>query len=186
MLLTVPEYFPKLESERFYLRPVVEKDVNKQYCSWFKDSQVARYIVSSADFSNFESLKEYVRIREGKSDSWFCGVFEKKSTDHIANIKYEPIDFDRGSAVMGILIGNKSWRGCGLAEEVIKITSSWLRDYKGINSVYLGVKRSNQMAVKAYSKIGFVLDETGHLSVENDAIVMRLDTASITSMCKKI
>lgn len=168
-----------MQTDRFFLRSFTERDVNAGYGKWFEDPLVGKYIVSSSSLNNIEALKDYVRRREGLNDVWFCGVFERNTMSHIANIKYEPIDYENSCAVMGILIGRPEWRGCGLAKEVVLSTAKWLRDCRGIDSIYLAVMESNRMAVDAYYKMGFTFDDTGYISAEIGAIAMCLKTKNI-------
>ena len=90
---------------------------------------------------------------------------------HIGNIKYENIDLVNKSAVMGILIGDKIYRGRGLAKIVIEESAKWLNSSLGLQTIFLGVDNNNSVAIKLYSKIGFI--------VENDqlesGVTMRWD-----------
>lgn len=40
---------------------------------------------------------------------------------------------------MGILIGEKDWRGRGAASEVIIASAMWLKENFGINKIFLGL-----------------------------------------------
>ena len=84
------------------------------------------------------------------------GIFDIANNVHIGNVKYEPIDFENRTAVMGILIGDKNYRGIGVAPEVIKASSIWLKNTHNITSIILGVSIENDKAINAYKKIGFI------------------------------
>jgi RimJ/RimL family protein N-acetyltransferase len=60
---------------------------------------------------------------------------------------------------MGILIGDPSWRGKGVAKEVIFKTSQYLKKYNQIKKIYLGVDNRNKIALKAYKKAGFKINK---------------------------
>ena len=79
----------------------------------------------------------------------------RDSVSHIGNIKYEPIVIEEYQATMGILIGEKRWRGKGVATEVINASMTWLKRNLGIRKFFLSVDLDNIYAIKAYEKSGF-------------------------------
>jgi len=83
------------------------------------------------------------------------GIFDIGNNHHIGNIKYEPIDYENRVATMGILIGEEDYRGLGVAPEVIKASSMWLKKTFNITNIILGVSLENDRAISAYEKIGF-------------------------------
>ena len=77
---------------------------------------------------------------------------------------------------MGILIGEEEWRGVGVAKEIVSATAKWLRKYKNIERIILGVNIDNVNAIRAYKKIGFVeqsMDEIKHRNSNGISMVWR-------------
>jgi [ribosomal protein S5]-alanine N-acetyltransferase len=72
-----------------------------------------------------KALKNYVVERENRQGVSFLGIFTKVAL-HIGNIKYETIDHKKKTEVMGVFIGDNSWRCKGVAAEVIKASSNYL------------------------------------------------------------
>ncbi len=144
-----------IESERFMLKELNEAHATKKYLDWFRDEQVEKYIQYKTNSDDLENLKKYIVDKKSNNNCLFLGIFSKKNMEHIGNIKYEPIDFDNSSATMGILIGEKKWRGKGVSSEIITTTSRKLNLLYGINTIYLGVEKDNQAAVQSYIKSGF-------------------------------
>ncbi|AKH79029.1 acetyltransferase (GNAT) domain protein [Leptospira interrogans str. 2003000735] len=151
-------------TSRFILRLLTEVDVTEKYLSWFKNLETKKYVVTASEMLGLEKLKDYVRKRTNRNDVLFWGIFEKETNVHIGNVKYEPIDSEKGFAVMGILIGDVSYRGKGVSGEVIKATSSFLKENKNIKQIILGVHRQNHMAIKAYGKLGFRNQDTNFIN----------------------
>ena len=56
---------------------------------------------------------------------------------------------------MGILIGDKKWRGKGVANEVITQSAFWLKKKYNITTILLSVNTKNTVAIMAYKKINF-------------------------------
>ena len=89
------------------------------------------------------------------ADVRFFGIFEKITNAHIGNIKYEPINLIDRYAVMGVLIGDKKWRGRGVFSEVFSATAQYLGGLYGLKKIYLGVNSEHKQAIKSYQKSGF-------------------------------
>lgn len=145
-----------IETERFVLRPLTPDDASERYASWFRDGDVQRYIVSAGAVPSLESLREYIAARAGRADVLFLGAYARDSDMHIGNIKFEPVDEAAARAVLGIMIGERVWRGRGAAAEIICGANQWLAIHRGIREVVLGVARDHRGAIRAYEKAGFI------------------------------
>lgn len=144
-----------IKTPRFLLRPLCVADVTDKYFGWIQDTVVQRFIVTASLQGSLEDLRVYVAEREMREDVLFLGIYTS-SGEHIGNLKYEPMDVKLGIAVMGILIGEKSWRGKGVAYEVISASAMWLKLNKNIKRIELGVNIHNQSAIAVYKKLGFI------------------------------
>jgi RimJ/RimL family protein N-acetyltransferase len=111
-----------------------------------------------------------VRIQSARQDTVFLGIFGKENNLHIGNIKYQPVDSQRGYAVMGILIGDPAYRGLGVASEAIKESAIWLKNHRNINQMVLGVHKKNEAAIRAYKKAGFQIASTPHIPMCADNV----------------
>ena len=139
-------------TDRFVLRSLSIKDVTKRYADWLSDETTSKYILTRLTLIE---LKHYVVERSSRDDVLFLGIFNKINGAHIGNIKYEPIEVERRQATMGILIGEKEWRGKGVASEVIIASANALNQRLKIEKIILGVSKDNSAAIRAYEKIGF-------------------------------
>jgi ribosomal-protein-alanine N-acetyltransferase len=161
--------FDQLYTKRFFLKPIELNDVGNCYLNWLNNPQDNEFIHSANADITIEILKEYVMCRINRKEILFLGIFDRNSGLHIGNIKYEPINFLESYAIMGILIGNKSWRGQGVAFEVLHATAKWLKESLGIKKIILGVDRKNVSAISVYKKIGFIGEDTFLTSQLNDS-----------------
>lgn len=173
-----------LSTPRFLLRPLQVDDVTEAYSRWFDDPEVARYVVSARKAHNVAVLRRYVEERNGREDVLFLGIFTRDGASHIGNIKYEPVNQDEGFSVMGILIGDRAWRGQGVAHEVIDASARWLQVHRGIREIRLGVSKTHRSAIAAYEKIGFRRASCADISVDPETHVMvwRLDSPGESSL----
>ena len=148
-----------INTERFQLKTLTVDDATEEYLSWFSSSkEVGEYIAYAKTNADINKLRQYVKEREDREDVLFLGIFTD-SGQHIGNIKYEPINLKEKFAIMGILIGDKEWRGRGVASEVIKASSKYLNKTYRIKHIDLGVDRNNIPAVSAYKKMKFEVVE---------------------------
>ena len=143
-----------IKTDRFLLRTLTAVDVGKEYFSWINSSAKSQYIEYAKKERTIDELKEYVEQRVKNRNALLFGIFDINNK-HIGNIKYEPIDFENRTASMGILIGDERYRGKGVAVEVINFSANWLWNEFGIGRIFLGVKSSNNAAIRAYKKAGF-------------------------------
>jgi RimJ/RimL family protein N-acetyltransferase len=160
-----------MESERFFLRTLIEDDVNARYVEWINGSDKSQYINYTNQNRNVDEVSTFVTERVNSDTVLFLGIFVRESGEHIGNIKYEPIDFKKSYAIMGILIGEKNWRGRGVAAEVIIKSSTWLHEKYGIRQFILGVDTGNVWAIRAYKKVGFRQKQTPMLSAMDEATI---------------
>ena len=141
-------------TKRFILKSLTSKDANINYLLWFKDPEVKKFILSSKEAITIKYLKEYI-IRNNKiKNSLFFGIFNKRNK-HIGNIKFDKIDQKKNQTIMGILIGEKKYRVRGVAIEIINFFSEFFYSQYSITNIYLGVKKNNINAIKAYKKLNF-------------------------------
>ena len=154
-----------IRSSRFYLRNLNDFDVGAEYISWFSEENVKKYIENRPEkASASEELKNYITHHNMREDSMLFGIFTHVDNQHIGNIKFEPINFQEKTAVVGVLIGDINWRGSNVFGEVFSAAKAFMATNYEILKFSLGVEISNLSAIKAYIKAGFEkqsVDENG-------------------------
>ena len=159
-----------IETDRFLLRTLAEEDVSDRYLAWLRNDEALSFITAAKRTSTLSSLREYVRTHSARPDTLFLGIFGKDNNLHVGNIKYQPVDSQKGYAVMGILIGDPAYRGLGVASEAIKESAIWLKRHRNINQIVLGVHKKNEAAIRAYKKAGFQIASTPHIPMCADNV----------------
>jgi len=124
----------EIKTRRFVLKPLLPRHASQKYLAWLQDSASSRYISAAKKIKRIQDLQTYIKKLSRRDDCIFLRILTKKTNDHIGNIKYHPIDFDRKTAVMGILIGESAWRGKGVAKEILRSTAKHLKS-KAINKI---------------------------------------------------
>ncbi len=109
------------------------------------------------------------RGREGKPDSApQSGATPGK---HIGTVKLEPIDVDKGTAMFGLLIGDRDYWGKGIATEVTNLIVDFAFNTLGLREVTLGVLADNKAAIRVYEKCGFVLDRVEPKAIDHGGVL---------------
>tara|TARA_Y100000590_G_scaffold469438_1_gene656996 strand:- start:4849 stop:5988 length:1140 start_codon:yes stop_codon:yes gene_type:complete len=145
--------FYQTHTNKIFLKKLRLSDVNSSYLSWFKDEQIKQYIKKK--ITTIKELKKYVKSQLKKKNTLFLGIFLRRKNIHIGNIKFDSIDKKNNFCWLGILIGNKIYRGKGIGKEAVSKSSEWLFKKKNIHAIFLIVKRKNKMAIKLYKNCQF-------------------------------
>jgi RimJ/RimL family protein N-acetyltransferase len=106
-----------------------------------------------------EKLLQFIQEKNQSLDALLLGVFDDTTGIHFGNIKFEPIDISSKTAWLGILIGDLRYRGRGYAKEIIDSTCEHVSNIFSIKKIYLGVHKSNSIALKTYFKCNFAIHE---------------------------
>ena len=162
----------KLETLRFILRELTPLDASEKYLSWFSEKVTSEYISYKSE--NLKSLENYIFEKQQDANCWFYGIFTSKDQKHIGNLKYERYVKHNEVATLGILIGDKSFQGKGVASEVIHASTDFLKKNTNIKRINLGVAKDNIAAIKAYEKIGFEHTDNGYFDFPETSIEMIL------------
>jgi RimJ/RimL family protein N-acetyltransferase len=138
------------------LRTLHLSDDLQNYLYWMSHPDNNEHILSAKKNYSLADLHSFIESCNLSSNTILLGIFDTEYHTHIGNIKYENIDLTDKTAVMGILIGEKNYRGRGIAKNVIEESAKWLNINLNVETIFLGVSQNNSAAIKLYSKIGFV------------------------------
>ena len=148
-----------INSDRCYLRQLSVRDDLTSYLYWMKTPSNNPFIISAALTYDLTQLKAFINTCNNRSDVILFGIFANENNVHIGNIKFDEINLIDKSAILGILIGDKEYRGKGIAQEVIRVGALWLQDVYNIQTIKLGVDSDNLYALNLYLKLGFKIVE---------------------------
>ncbi len=143
----------KLFGDRVYLRILTPNDVDENYVNWLNDPEVTKYLETKS--ATLEALKKYVEEKYNSTSCLFFGIYDKSNDFHIGNVKLEPIDFEKKSAILGTLIGEKSYWGKGIAKEVYRILLKYYFNELNMEVVEAGIYDDAIGAIKAVQSVGF-------------------------------
>ncbi len=145
----------RVETERFFLRTLIENDATEDYLSWLRDDMASKYISAASQAWDILKLRRFILEKLNSPGVLFFGIFVRDSGVHIGNIKFERIDRGDGCAELGVLIGDPYWRGKGVFGEIFLPLQNVLFEHYQVKNIHLGVSKENAAAIRSYEKSGF-------------------------------
>ncbi len=143
-----------IRSKNIALRSLKINDVNENYLNWFNDPLTKKFINYSPK-NNLYKLKSDVKKLIDNKKNIILGIFTDKNK-HIGNVRLHNINLKKSKAFLGILIGDKNWRGKGIGFQTIEMCANFLYNKFKITKIYLGTKINNKLAINSYKNSGFI------------------------------
>ena len=159
---------PFLVGERISLRPLTAADLSSAYLDWVNDHEVTRFMETGVFPTTAEALQHYATSLIESRQNVLLAIVDKSSGRHIGNVKLGPIEWVHRRALIGIMIGEKAFRGRGLGREVVELVLGYAFDRLNLHKVCLGVDADHVQAVKLYQRVGFKLEGTERQHVFRD------------------
>lgn len=144
-----------LESDIFYLRRISIEDCDKNYLNWMNDPEINKYLESRFMTHTIDSLKDFVTSMNNSDNNVLFAIIDKESDTHIGNIKLGNIHPIHKYADIGLIIGDKTYWGRGIATNAIKLVSEYAFDELNLRKVFAGVYENNIGSIRAFEKCGF-------------------------------
>lgn len=147
-----------IEGERIYLREIRLSDANKNYRDWMNDPEINQYLESRFERWSVGKLKQYISDIKRNPDNVFLTIVSRDGNKHIGNIKIGPINRRHRYADVGVIIGEKSFWGKGIAAEAIKLVVDYAFNSLDLHKLTAGAYRCNSRSIKAFQKAGFSIE----------------------------
>ncbi len=128
-----------------------------EYISWFNDPEVILQINKIDYLINFNqnNIREYVtKLIESEKDCFFS-IFEKNKNELIGTIKLGYINWRDSRCDLGILIGNKNYRGHGFGIKSLFLGCLYAFEYLSLRKITGGCLSTNIPMIKSFLKLGF-------------------------------
>jgi len=110
-----------LESERLYLRPLIEDDANGEYLAWLNDSEIC-FGNSHQIFPYLKSdASKYIQASNHFERDLILAIVLQENNKHIGNVALQRINWIYRKAEFAILIGDKNLWGKGIGLEAGKL-----------------------------------------------------------------
>ena len=141
-----------------FLRPLERADLNESYLGWLNDPEVTRYTETGIFPSTAADLEKYYQDVSTSKSQVMLAIVDKKSGQHIGNVKLGPIHWIHRNATFGILIGEKKFWGKGVGLEATRLMVEYGFTRLNLHRIGLGVFADHEAAVRCYEKVGFKVE----------------------------
>ena len=144
-----------LIGERIRLRAIEREDI-PTFVRWFNDPDVRRYLLMYAPMSTVEEEGWFETLPERRDDLIYA--IEARidaSWVHIGNVGLHGIDWKNRTAVLGIVLGEKSYWNQGLGTDATHTALRFAFHELNLHRVELEVFEFNPRALRCYEKAGF-------------------------------
>lgn len=151
----------RLDGQKSYLIPFEEEHIeDKNYKNWLRDYDVVKSI-NRLDYicpASAESIRNYCKAVIESDKDIFLAIYVKADNKFIGTIRVNNINWYTRVADIGILIGDKSYWGKGIATDSIHTVSKYLLNTLGIRKLTAGLMDINKSMQRVFEKLGFQVE----------------------------
>jgi RimJ/RimL family protein N-acetyltransferase len=142
---------PVLKGERVTLRPADDSDPPR-FVPWFADMEVTRYLGRRAAAALYQEVDFFKRAGESKNDVlWVIEV----DGAAVGASGIHQIDWQNAHGTTGIVIGDRSKWGQGIASEVMRIRTRYAFRELNLQKLMTEVFVDNPASRRALEKSGY-------------------------------
>ncbi|NHJ38648.1 MAG: GNAT family N-acetyltransferase [Asgard group archaeon] len=148
------QHFKKIIGLKCYLSPISEQDAEK-CASWFNDLEITIPLGNEAYTpTNVSKEKKIINdILQNKAQVF--SIVDLKTDELIGRCMLMHIDNINRHAMLGIVIGEKSYWNKGYGQDATKQILDYGFNLLNLNSITLEVFSYNKAAINCYKKVGF-------------------------------
>jgi RimJ/RimL family protein N-acetyltransferase len=144
--------YPYLVSANIYLRALEQRDVSDRYVRWLNDPEIRNNVVAGNFPQGYDSIREFVASMRTPHAVSFA-ICLKAEGAHVGNVALRHIDWTNRQAEVGILVGEPSVRGRGVASEAVDLVCRYAFETLKLRRVWTGT--TNPIAAKLFLRLGW-------------------------------
>ena len=149
-----------MQGEKVVIREKRLSDAEDDH-GWRSDPELARLDATSPLQMEFEEYLRQYKEELAHPNAWSRRFsIDALDNKHIGNCMYYDVDYFRGSAELGILIGDSDYWGGGYGSEAVKLLLQHMFTEMPVKKVYLHTLDWNHRAQRAFEKCGFKVIRT--------------------------
>lgn len=146
---------PFLKGEKIYLQPMDVNFFEPQYLDWVNNDEIIDNMTTLFMPTTEEGLKNYIKDNTNKNNAAFFAIRWKENNKFIGTVKLGEIDWVHRSASLGILIGDKDYRGRGIGTEAVRMMLLYGFRRLNLHWIGAGMVSENIASIKSFKKAGF-------------------------------
>ena len=137
-----------------YLSPCVEGDAEK-WATWFNDTETTLLLGDEVYQPTQPSAERESILHSISKQYQMFEIIDLQTDEAIGRIMLFDINHINRCAMVGIVIGEKSFWGKGYGQESLKLILDYGFNLLNLNNIMLGTFEFNQRSIAAYIKVGF-------------------------------
>ena len=149
------------------LRPHVPQNV-AAFRRWYADPEIARLARYQQTPMRPEEIERFFAARVVGPDALAMAVHERATGRLIGTCAFSQLDGDNGSALYHITIGESDAWGHGYGTEATQLMIDHAFGTLGLHRIALYVFEFNERAIRAYRRVGFVVEGRSRESIWRD------------------
>jgi RimJ/RimL family protein N-acetyltransferase len=161
-------WFPDhLDGERVVLRRHT-RDNLREFLRWYQDVEVSRLTRYQDAPMRPDEIERFFTMRALGPDSLAMGIHVRASNRLIGSCAFSQLDGDNGSALFHITIGEPDAWGQGYGSEATRLMVDHAFRALNLHRVALAVFAFNERAIRAYTRVGFVVEGRAREAIWRD------------------
>jgi RimJ/RimL family protein N-acetyltransferase len=166
--MTHRAWFPdSIPGERIVLRRHLPDNL-RAFRRWYADPEVARLTRYQEGTMAVAEIDRFFQARVVGPDSMALAIHLRDGDRLIGTCAFSQLDGDNGSALFHITIGEKDAWGCGYGTEATRMMVQHAFERLGLHRVALSVFGFNERAIRAYRRVGFIVEGRARQSIWRD------------------
>ena len=145
-------HYKRVSGEKVYLSPISTEDLDI-FMNWVNDPEIAHTTNFYTQFTSLTQEKEIVELLAKKGNTF--SIVTQENDKIIGTCSFSNINETNRVAEIGIIIGEKEYRGKGYGTEAVNLLLQFGFMNRNYNSIYLHVHSFNARAIACYEKAGF-------------------------------
>ena len=145
-----------INGNKINLEPFSKDLLSNKYLDWMNDKDTTRFIGKAKDNISLNDLNIFAESMIDSDFDYFFAIIHKEKQCHIGNVRLGPIDFNLMKSNFGILIGDKSFHGYGVATEVLELIKHFGFNYLQLEQIHFPVVKEHTAAMRLYAKTKFI------------------------------
>ena len=128
-----------------------------QYLNWLNNTENLK-LIGSEELMEENKKIDFVNhsfLRFSKLNSQAFFIFNKKLNNFVGTIKLDSIDWEKGIAVDGILIGERKYQGKGIATQAYNILLNYGFVILKLRKIMGGCNEKNISMIKVFNRLGY-------------------------------
>ena len=142
--------------QNIYLEALTEGHVTQTYVDWLNDPETIQFTEQRFTKNNRCSTLRYVQKSIVSENELMLAILIEKK--HIGNIKIGPINKNHRYAHISYFIGDKNYRGLGIATKTIKTVLDFCFFSLNLNKVCAQYYSNNRASGRVLEKCGFTIE----------------------------